>query len=358
MKHTGIFLLAAALTVCGAGSCAKSGAKSGIAGGAKDDAKSATPEAARAASGQAAADVSADAAASYWKTETRQDGEYIVDGEGNAIPLRRYERIAVLSPGAVETLYLIGGEGCIAAIASSSEPVWPPEKTALLPSVGNVARPSLEALINAEPDLVIGNGMNSAFVADFAGRGGGSRGSGGTPAGAIVHNANSLDDIFTGAFLLGKLCGREEAAAALVREKREIIASIAADGAKNPLSLKGAFLYSVNPLMAFNSASLAGNVLDVLGVENIAAGLAAAQSVISAEYLITQNPDFLFGAMSIRKPDDILSADSAVLKTRAGKEGNISIIPSSYFLRPSPRLADKLPELYREVRRYGKAGGN
>jgi iron complex transport system substrate-binding protein len=73
----------------------------------------------------------------------RPQGEYLIDGEGNEVPLRQYRRIAVLSPGAVETLYLIGGEGAIAAIAASSDPVWPPEQTRLLPSVGNVARPNL-----------------------------------------------------------------------------------------------------------------------------------------------------------------------------------------------------------------------
>jgi iron complex transport system substrate-binding protein len=278
----------------------------------------------------------------YWKTETRPQGEYLIDGEGNEALVRQYKRIAVLSPGAVETLYLIGGEGAIAAIASSSDPVWPPEKTSLLPSVGNVARPNLEALISAEPDLVIGNGMNSAFITDYINRGGT----------AIVHNANSLDDIFYSAVMLGKLCGKEAEAEQLVGEKRQILAAITAELQANPLALKGAFLYSANPIMAFNAESLAGNVLEILGVENIAANLSAAQPILSPEYLVTQNPDFLFGAMSISKPEDILGADSAILKTRAGKEANISIVPSSYFLRPSPRLADRLPELHRELQKY------
>jgi iron complex transport system substrate-binding protein len=278
----------------------------------------------------------------YWKTETRPQGEYLIDGEGNEVPLRQYQRMAVLSPGAVETLYLIGGEKAIAAIASSSDPVWPAEKTSLLPSVGNVARPNLEALVNMEPDLVIGNAMNSAFISDYISRGGI----------AIIHNANSIDDILGSALILGKLCGKETEAESLVREKQNIIALLESELKANPLNIKGAFLFSANPIMAFNADSLAGNVLAILGVENIAGNLPAAQPILSPEYLVSQNPDFLFGAMSINKPEDILSADSAILKTRAGKEGNISIVPSSFFLRPSPRLVDKLAELHREIQKY------
>jgi iron complex transport system substrate-binding protein len=326
MKHICIVALITVLTGCGPSTSSGAAASSRAAVG-----EPARPERSRRSE-----------PAFYWKTEQRGDGEYLIDGEGNEVPLRHYKRIAVLSPGAVETLYLIGGEGAIAAIASSSDPVWPAEKTSLLPSVGNVARPNLEALISMEPDLVIGNAMNSGFINDYIGRGGA----------ALIHNANSFDDILGSALMLGRLCGKEAEAEILVREKQEIIASLAAELKENPLPLKGAFLYSANPIMAFNAESLAGNVLDLLGVENIAEDLPASQPILSPEYLVAQNPDFLFGAMSINKPEDILNSDSSILKTRAGKEANISIIPSSYFLRPSPRLVDRLPELHRELQKY------
>jgi iron complex transport system substrate-binding protein len=91
-------------------------------------------------------------------------------------------------------------------------------------------------------------------------------------------------------------------------------------------------------------------------VENIAAGLSAAQPILSAEYILAQNPDFLFGAMSITKPEDILAADSVIGKTRAGIEKNISIVPSSLFLRTSPRIVESLFELYGEVKKYTRPG--
>jgi iron complex transport system substrate-binding protein len=292
----------------------------------------------------------------YWKTLTRPGGEMLADGEGNEIPLKSYSRIVALSPGAVETFYLCGGEEALAGIAASSlDPVWPPEKTALLRSVGSPARPSLEEVIVLEPDLVIGSVMNIAFVADLRARG--------IPA--IVHSAESLEDIFYSSRMIGVLCGRTEEASALVAEKRQSLEGLAAERRGKPLPLKGAFLYSVNPVMAFAPDSLAGDILAVLGVENIAADPSdspgagrnaalgsAAQPILSPEYLLAANPDFLFGAIFIPKAEDILWANQTIPLTRAGREGNISIIPSSLLLRPSPRIVDSLPELYEKITGY------
>jgi iron complex transport system substrate-binding protein len=279
----------------------------------------------------------------YWQVN---GGTMVIDGADNKVPLTVYRRIVVMSPGAVEVLYMIGAETAIVGITSGREPVWPEEKTALLPSVGNTARPSLEAVIALEPDLVIGNGMTAATTADLAARG----------YAVLIHNADSLADIFNSVTILGRFTGKEAEAAALIAEQDARLAALKAELNREPLHLKGAFLYSANPLMAFTSASLPGEILAILGVENIAAGLNAAQPILSAEYILAQNPDFLFGAMAITSPDDILTADSVIAKTRAGIERNISIVPSSLFLRTSPRLVDSLLELYGEVKKYAQSG--
>ena len=282
----------------------------------------------------------------YWQLAEEPGNALVVDGAGNRVPVRIYRRIVVISPGAVEVLYMIGAESAIAGVTSGRDPIWPEEKTALLPSVGNTARPSLEAVIALEPDLVIGNGMTAALMADLASRG----------YAVLLHNTDSLADIFNSALILGRLTGKEAEARTLVAEKEARLDSLKAELQNKPLNLKGAFLYSANPIMAFTSESLPGEILDILGVENIAAGLNAAQPVLSAEYILSQNPDFLFGAMAISKPEDILAADSVIAKTRAGIEKNISIVPSSLFLRASPRIVESLLELYGELKKYAKPG--
>jgi iron complex transport system substrate-binding protein len=302
------------------------------------------------AAGKKDAAGSADGAESglYWRIAEEGGGVFVVDGAGNKAPLKVYRRIVVISPGAVETLYMIGGESVIAGITSGRDPIWPEEKTRLLPDVGNTARPNLEAVIALEPDLVIGNGMTAALMSDLAARG----------HTVLLHNADSMADIFNSAVILGQLSGRETEARRLVAEKQAELDAMKAELRAEPLRLKGAFLYSASPIMAFTSGTLPGEILDTLGVENIAAGLNAAQPILAPEYILARNPDFLFGAMSLTKPEDILAADSVILKTQAGREKNIRIIPSSLFLRPSPRIVENLLELYRELKRYAKKGAD
>jgi iron complex transport system substrate-binding protein len=163
-----------------------------------------------------------------------------------------------------------------------------------------------------------------------------------------------MEDILNSALILGRLAGKTEAAEELAARTRSRFAELRESIKDRGPALKGAFLYSANPIMAFTGASLAGEILDILGIENIAAGLDAAQPILAAEFILDQNPDFLFGAMSITKEEDILAADPVIALTRAGKEGNIRIVPSSLFLRPSPRIIDTLTELYREVQAYGR----
>jgi iron complex transport system substrate-binding protein len=282
----------------------------------------------------------------YWTIG--EGGDTVSDKNGFSIPLKTYNRIILISPGAVETFYLIGAEDRIAAISDSRDPVWPEEKTVLLPSIGNVARPNLEAIIALEPDLIIGNAMSTALVTDMAARG--------YPA--LIHSADSFADIFNGTRIMGRLTGREAAAETLATERERELESLRRELATQPLTyrgapLKGAFLYSASPIMAFTGASLPGEILSLLGVDNIAAGLDAAQPILSPEYILAQDPDFLFGSMTITKPEDVLAADSVIARTRAGREMNISLVSSSLFLRASPRTVESLWEMYREVRGFG-----
>jgi iron complex transport system substrate-binding protein len=110
--------------------------------------------------------------------------------------------------------------------------------------------------------------------------------------------------------------------------------------ADDPLGLKGAFLYSTNPIMAFTGRSLPGEILELFGVENITPDNRARQAILSPEHILAKNPDFLFCSIAIKRPEDLLTPGSVILKTRAGRENNIIIVPTALFLRPSPRIID------------------
>ena len=274
-----------------------------------------------------------------WKFFDRSGILFLEDGNKTTVPLKQYEKIVITSAGAVEILYMIGGESRIAAIGTSRSGIWPEDKTAELPSVGGLSRPNLEAILSFEPDLFIANGMNTELVSDLNGRG--------IPS--IIHSTDTITEIMNAVLILGVLTGREDSAIALVSERNAVLDEIRMELAKNPLGIKGAFLYSIEPIQAFTDDSLPGQILDILGVTNIASGLTTKRPILTSEYLLVENPDFLLGAMSIENEDQIMTADSVVSKTRAGAEKNIWIVPSHMILRPTPRIIDALSLLHERL---------
>lgn len=280
-----------------------------------------------------------------WRVEERDGSFHLIDGEGTIVPIRTYERIVITSAGAVEILYGLGSEDHIAAIGTSRSGIWPKEKTSKLPSVGGLARPSFEQIVAFEPDLVIANGMNTEIAVDLNKLG--------IPT--IIHSTDTIAEILNAVLILGALTGAEEKAIDTVKERTEALESVRAQLEKTPLHVKGAFIYSVDPIMAFRDDSLPGEVLSILGVENIAAGLTTERPILNPEYILEQNPDFLLGAMSIRTPDQILNADTVIRKTRAGRENNIVIVPSFMILRPTPRVIDALVMLRDELVKLAEA---
>ncbi len=275
-----------------------------------------------------------------------EPSETIEDGYGNAVEVRPYERIVVASPGAVEALFLIGAEGKIAAIGTSRSGVWPYDKTELLPNVGSVARPNLEEIVSHDPDLVILSAMSVELGNDLSRRG--------YPV--FIYGAGSIDDVFDLVGVLGRLSGSEVAAEQLINERRAELDRVKTEIADRPADIKGAFLYAANPVMGFTEDSLPGEILDLLGVENIAAGLSGERPIISSELLLAENPDILFISMSVTSVEDLVAAEPTILQTRAGREGNIGMIDSALILRPSPRIVDGIVTLHEQLSAVGTEG--
>ncbi len=277
-----------------------------------------------------------------WKITIEQDGTItLADNMDTHLPLTRKGRIVITSGGAIETFYMLNAEDIIAAIGTSSGGIWPEEKTAQLETVGNLARPSFEKILAAEPDLVLLNGMNTELYSQLSALG--------IPV--ILHNPGSIREIINSILVIGILTDREKQARELVQERRETLKRIQQDLNASPLELKGAFVYALEPVQAFSAQSLPGEILKTLGVINIAENTTGERPILTTEYILQQNPDFIFGAMSINTTEDILNADAAILKTRAGREKNIFIVPSQLILRPSPRIIDALSSLQQQLRK-------
>lgn len=268
------------------------------------------------------------------------EGNKIVDDKGNTIEKKVYNKIVVLDPAVVEILYLIGGEDKIAAIGKTTmSKIYPEEKTRDLESVGTISKPSIEKILSYTPDLVVINGMATAT--------GDTLKSLNIPY--VVSYAGNIDAILENIETFGIIAGREEAATKLKNKSIEKLETMKARAAADPLKLKGTILYSMSPMMGFNKTTLPGEILSILGVENIADPLTGERPIISQEYLLKENPDFLAGGMGIKTLEEIKESNAVIKETTAGKKGNFLVVDSTKILRGSPRIFDEMEKFYEEL---------
>ncbi len=268
---------------------------------------------------------------------------YSIIQDGNEVPVKEYNRIICISPGAVEVIYMLGAQGKIVGISTSRSGIWPEEETSKLETVGSLTNPSIEKIIELEPDLILLNSMNTDFTNQLTQHG----------ITYLYFSTDSLENLLIELPIFGIIVGKPTEAIELSSEKLEKLIKVKKEVEDEPLDLKGAFLYSASPIQGFNENSLPGQILQILGCENIVTS-DMAKPIISPEYILEQNPDFLFGAMAITSAEDILNANPLISETRAGSEGNIYLVPSYKILRPTPRVIDFIEELYKQLRGLSK----
>ncbi len=264
------------------------------------------------------------------------ENNQIVDDHGNKIEAKEYKKIIVTEPGVIEILFKIGGEKSIVAIAKTSRSkIYPSDKVDKLVSIGNVSNLNLEKVVEYKPDLIVVSSMMLRNVEAIKKMG----------YKVIVSNAPDLNGILDTISVTGIISGKKDEAEKLRKECSLKLEKIEKENEKNSFKLKGAILFSTSPMTAFSEDSIPGDVLKHLGVINIAANVPGQRPILSPEYILKENPDFLAGAMSLDDTQKIIEASNVIPKIKAGKNNNIFILDSSVILRSSYRIFDEMEVL-------------
>ena len=264
------------------------------------------------------------------------ENNQILDDYGNKIEAKEYKKIIVTDPGVIEILFKIGGEKSIVAIAKTSRSkIHPSDKVDKLVSIGNVSNLNLEKVVEYKPDLIVVSSMMLRNVEAIKKMG----------YKVIVSNASNLNGILDTISVTGIISGKKDEAEKLRKECSLKLEKIEKENSKKTSKLKGAILFSISPMSAFSENSIPGDVLKHLGVINIAANVPGQRPILSPEYILKENPDFLAGAMSLDDPQQIIEASNVIPKIKAGKNNNIFILDSSVILRSSYRIFDEMEVL-------------
>ena len=245
------------------------------------------------------------------------------------------KKLVVLDPSVVEIVYMLGAQDQLAAIATLQfSKIWPEDQTVKLKSVGTYTKPNIEQIVELKPDLVV-TSFHSANVNESLAK---------FNLKTLTLKADSVGDIYKNIEEIGKVTGKEQKASEVVSEIKSKIDSFANSEVKGKKILA---VFSSTPLTGFSSKTLPGDIFNKLGLKNIADSVEGSTPIVSTEFILSQNPDYIvvIGGMG-GDGENFLKQNPVLKKTNAAKNGKVLTVPSSLLLRGTPRIGEAVDKFY------------
>lgn len=250
---------------------------------------------------------------------------------------KKYDRIVVLDPAVVEMVYLLRGEDKLVGIAKlERSKIWPEEKTEKVESVGTFINPSLEKIIALKPDLVIESFHSSDAI---------DKSLTSNNIEIIKIQANSIEDIFKNFQKVAKILGKEKEAEKIIAEKRQKIEEIKKI---DTTEKKGLFILAPTPMRVFGKGTLPNDIMEMLNIKNIAAGMEGMSPTLTPEYIIKENPDIIL--TFVKNPQEIVKANPQIKDISAIKNNKFVVLETGQILRGSPRMIDYIADVYQKTK--------
>ena len=250
---------------------------------------------------------------------------------------KKYDRIVVLDPAVVEMVYLLGGEDKLVGIAKlERSKIWPEEKTEKVENVGTFINPSLEKIIALKPDLVIESFHSSDAI---------DKSLTSNNIEIIKIQANSIEDIFKNFQKVAKILGKEKEAEKIIAEKRQKIEEIKKI---DTTEKKGLFILAPTPMRVFGKGTLPNDIMEMLNIKNIAAGMEGMSPTLTPEYIIKENPDIIL--TFVKDPQEIVKANPQINDISAIKNNKFVVLETGQILRGSPRMIDYIADVYQKTK--------
>ena len=250
---------------------------------------------------------------------------------------KKYDRIVVLDPAVVEMVYLLGGEDKLVGIAKlERSKIWPEEKTEKVESVGTFINPSLEKIIALKPDLVIESFHSSDAI---------DKSLSSNNIEIIKIQANSIEDIFKNFQKVAKILGKEKEAEKIIAEKKQKKEEIKKI---DTTEKKGLFILAPTPMRVFGKGTLPNDIMEMLNIKNIAAGMEGMSPTLTPEYIIKENPDIIL--TFVKDPQEIVKANPQIKDISAIKNNKFVVLETGQILRGSPRMIDYIADVYQKTK--------
>ena len=253
-------------------------------------------------------------------------------------------RIVALTASDVEIIYALGAGDLL---VGRGEYCDYPAEVLEKPVVKSGAETNIEEILALEPNVVIMATMAQTKEQVEALEQAGVK--------VIVSDAQNLEGVYTAITLIGQVVGRNDEAAALVKEMQDTFAEIKAKSADTGKTV----YFEVSPLQWGLYAAGQGTFMDelagIVGLTNIFGDSGELWPAVSEEQVIEKDPDYIVTTSMYwgegPTPVEEILGRAGWDQMKAVQNNQIFNADSNEITRPGPRLMDAVKSLYEFV--YG-----
>lgn len=263
----------------------------------------------------------------------------ITDSTGTEITLtKKPERIISLAPSTTEILCALGLED---KIVGRTKYCNYPESITSVPEVGGTSDPNVEAIVDLNPDLVVGATHVSDEVIGKLREVGINV--------AFLNEQESFEGTYSAIEKVGVLTGTDEKATEVIGEMKQKVADLQAAIKELNLTELPKVYYSVGfgeSDFGAGGDTFIGEIIELAGATNIAQEISGWS--ISKEQIADGDPDIIIGPSGMDMATQMANTDF-YKDLRAVKEGKVYEIDGDSISRQGPRVADALVEMAQKI---------
>jgi len=246
-------------------------------------------------------------------------------------------RVISLAPSITNTVYALGAQADLAGITDYT--AYPPQAAREKPSVGKVVNPSLERIIALHPDLVLAlpefNGAETIAGLQRLG----------IPV--FLFSTGDIANIYRSVESVGRVMGREQAAAALIAQLRAREAKVRAQAEGKPKPAV-VLVLAIDPLITAGKNAFISQMITAAGARSVTDDIKQDWLQMNVEAILPRKPDYILlmkdGPVSLK--DMQRSAGWSSLE--AVQKGRVIVLDDRIQI-PGPVAFDGLEDFARQI---------
>lgn len=266
-----------------------------------------------------------------------EEAKVIVDSYGREVEIsENIDTVVSIAPSITETIYALGAGEMLVGRTDFCDY---PEEVSSVESIGSLMEPSIEKIVEIDPDIVIASTHFQKEALDRLEEAGLTV--------LVLYGEESFEGVYEVTTTLGHILNKKEEAESLVDEMKAKVDFVksSVEGLE-PVDVYYVVSYGEGGDYTATGETFISNMIEMAGGNNIASD--AEGWKYSLEKLVESDPEIIICSQYFDTKEGIQSANGYAELT-AVKEGRLYEVDNNKLDRQGARLADGLEELARTI---------